>query len=201
MDPDGEEMGIPPGLARFGRGLAQTAGGVLTIGGGFVIGVGASETIPGTMMGIGLISDGIYATTQGFHQMANVIAGRPESEDPKYSTVAGEVSNNKIVDNVVSGGECIVGNAANSIVKAATKKSITISASKTAPSTSKVETSRAETSKKPTTGTVASHGGSAICTGIGHHSPSTTNKQSSSKVHPNTSTTGKPRISNELIDL
>ena len=200
VDLDGKEAGIPPEISRFGRGLAQSVGGILTIGGGLVIGIGASETTVGPVIGFGLICDGFYATSQGLHQMANVITGRPESEDPKYSSVAGEITDNKTVDNVVSGVECIAGNAANSIVKTSTRKAATTSAAKTASSASNTEATVAKASKKPTTGTVVTHVGSAACTGIGFHNPSTTSKPSSTNGQSNTSTIGKPRNCNELVN-
>jgi RHS repeat-associated protein len=90
--PERTQRGIE-GSSKTVVGIAQAAGATA-----FALKSGGL----GTTVAIGVFMDGAYKVGTGAHQLANAIAGTDSDQDPKFNTVAGEISQSEVVDNVVN---------------------------------------------------------------------------------------------------
>jgi RHS repeat-associated protein len=98
--PERTQRGIE-GSSKIAVGVAQAAGATAFAlkSGGF-----------GTTVAIGVFMDGAYKVGTGAHQLANAIAGT--DQDPKFNTIAGEISQSEIIDNA---GNITVGLGVSSV--------------------------------------------------------------------------------------
>jgi len=90
--PERTQRGIE-GSSKIVVGIAQAAGATA-----FALKSGGISTT----VAIGVFMDGAYKVGTGAHQLANAIAGTDQDQDPKFNTVAGEISQSEVVDNVVN---------------------------------------------------------------------------------------------------
>jgi RHS repeat-associated protein len=92
--PERTQRGIS-GATKMGVGIAQAAG---------AIALAAKSIGLGTTVAVAAFMDAGYKVGTGAHQLANAIADTNPDKDPKYNTVAGEISQSEIFDNIVDVG-------------------------------------------------------------------------------------------------
>ena len=131
IDTNGMEYGGWDKVKRYVGGGLNILGGAVTFAGGVVIGAGGSILTGGAAFPVGALiaTTGAYEITQGVRKIMNVATGTPESQDPKFTTPAGEITNSKTVDLVTSVavgyGPSVVGKISKSVKSIeATKKEV-----------------------------------------------------------------------------
>ncbi len=125
IDPDGKASGDPPymyateGAKKNGeviynvynelpKDVKRTVNGVAKIGfglaqflGGFLFATVTSPTVVGGVAGGATAMVGAYKVGEGIHQIANVLSGTSDEQDPKYSTPVGAITESETIDNIV----------------------------------------------------------------------------------------------------